>query len=72
VLFQLGRPIALLTRAAEAVEAGRFEPPLLQSYAERQDEIGRLTQSLVDMAAAIEAREADLRRQVEDLGEKET
>jgi nitrogen fixation/metabolism regulation signal transduction histidine kinase len=67
LFFQLGRPIARLTQAAEAVEAGTFEPDLLQKYTERQDEIGRLAQTFIQMADGIAAREAELEREVEEL-----
>ncbi|MBN1147149.1 MAG: HAMP domain-containing protein [Anaerolineales bacterium] len=60
-------PVARLTGAAAAVEAGNYESESLESVAGRQDELGRLARVFTRMARQVQAREQQLRQQVEAL-----
>jgi len=60
-------PVASLTDAAAAVEAGNYAAESLAGVAERQDELGRLARVFTRMARQVQAREQQLRQQVEAL-----
>jgi HAMP domain-containing protein len=60
-------PVARLTAAAGAVEAGKYDAERLAGVAGRQDELGRLARVFTRMARQVEAREQQLRQQVESL-----
>jgi signal transduction histidine kinase/CheY-like chemotaxis protein len=51
------KPVSSLTRAAEELEAGRFNKELLDESAKRQDELGNLAKTFQKMAREIESRE---------------
>jgi nitrogen fixation/metabolism regulation signal transduction histidine kinase len=60
-------PVERITRAAKDVENGNFNPDVLDSVLERQDELGKLAQIFTSMAIEVQSREQRLRRQVEAL-----
>jgi two-component system, cell cycle response regulator len=62
-LEQVGHVI----HAAEAVEAGTFEPGSLSGVASRDDALGNLARVFSRMAEEVRAREERLRRQVQEL-----
>jgi nitrate/nitrite-specific signal transduction histidine kinase len=53
--------------AAGALEEDRFLASSLDGVAARPDALGRLARTFVRMASEVQAREARLRRQVEEL-----
>jgi HAMP domain-containing protein len=61
------QPVARLTAAAAAVEAGAFEPETLGSVVERQDELGQLARVFQRMAQEVHAREERLQQEVQAL-----
>ena len=60
-------PVARLTAAAAAVEAGEFEPASLADVARRGDELGQLARVFRRMAREVYAREQRLKQQVQEL-----
>jgi HAMP domain-containing protein len=60
-------PVTALTDAAAAVEAGAFDPQELTPVAERKDELGRLARLFQRMAHEVQAREEQLRQQLQRL-----
>ena len=60
-------PVTALTDAAVAVEAGAFDPQELTPVAERKDELGHLARLFQRMAREVQAREEQLRQQVQRL-----
>ncbi len=67
---QVNRPVQQLTAAVAAIETGQFDPATLQKLTGRQEEIGQLSRAVVDMAAAIQAREQTLQQQADDIRAK--
>jgi HAMP domain-containing protein len=72
VSFLLSRaitnPIMVLTKAAQSVERGeRFEPESIANLTEARDELARLAKVFSQMAIEVQAREEQLKRQVEEL-----
>lgn len=61
------RAVADLTRAAEGVEQGRFDPGVLTPVAARADALGTLARVFEHMAREVQAREAQLRQEVQRL-----
>ena len=61
------RAVADLTRAAEAVEKGAFEAQVLAPIAARSDALGTLARVFDKMAREVQARERQLREEVERL-----
>jgi CheY-like chemotaxis protein len=61
------KALAALSAAAGAVEGGKYDATLLQPVADRPDELGRLARIFQKMAAEVQAREAQLRQEVERL-----
>jgi len=61
------RAVADLTRAAEAVETGAFAPALLAPVAARTDALGTLARVFDKMAREVQARETQLRQEVQRL-----
>jgi CheY-like chemotaxis protein len=59
--------VALVTDAAAAVESGHFAPGTLVPVAARADGLGQLARTFQRMAQEVEAREARLRAQVQEL-----
>jgi hypothetical protein len=53
-------PIAQLTTAIAAVEAGKFDPDILADVIERTDDLGRLARALESMARIVSARDRRL------------
>jgi signal transduction histidine kinase len=72
VSFLLSRaitnPIMALTKAAQSIERGeRFEPESITSLTRARDELARLAKVFSEMAIEVQAREEQLKRQVEEL-----
>jgi two-component system, cell cycle response regulator len=61
------RAVASLTRAAGAIEQGRFDPAELTAVGDRTDELGTLARVFARMAAEVVSRERQLRQEVERL-----
>ncbi len=61
------RQVHRLTCAAEAVEAGTFDPGSLGEVADRPDALGHLARVFQSMAREVYAREQRLRQQVQAL-----
>lgn len=61
------REVAVLTAAAQAVEAGSYSPELLGEVASRTDPLGQLARVFQHMAAEMIARERRLHRTVQEL-----
>lgn len=61
------RPVAQLTAAAAAIEAGTAVPPTLTAIAARADELGQFARVFERMAREVYAREARLQEQVQTL-----
>ncbi len=61
------RNVAVVTDAAAAVEAGRFEFPELREVAERTDALGQLARMFEKMVKEVQEREAKLKEQVQQL-----
>lgn len=59
--------LAVLTKAAESVEAGRFNPDDLSPVANRADELGQLARVFLRMADEVAVRERALRDEVNRL-----
>jgi methyl-accepting chemotaxis protein len=53
---QMARPLASLIEATTALEAGSFEPSMVNDLCERRDEIGRIARSLIETASEQAAR----------------
>jgi methyl-accepting chemotaxis protein len=60
-------PVAQITAAAAAIEAGAFDPEKLSGVAGRADELGQLARVFQRMAREVHAREERLKRQIETL-----
>jgi nitrate/nitrite-specific signal transduction histidine kinase len=61
-------PIMALTQAAQTIERGeRFEPESIASLTRSRDELARLAKVFGEMAIEVQAREEQLKRQVEEL-----
>jgi HAMP domain-containing protein len=60
-------PILQLRRAAAAVETGSYDPELLESVTQRQDELGALGKIFAQMATVLDSREQGLREQMHQL-----
>ena len=63
----LVNPILKLNHAAHQVAEQKFSERELQDLLDRPDEIGELTQTLIEMAEQIDGRERGLRDQVKSL-----
>lgn len=61
------KAVALLTKAAGALERGQFDPDELTPVADRTDELGTLARVFVRMASEVASREKQLRQEVERL-----
>ena len=61
------RAVAALTRAAAAVETGDFDAALLAPVADRADALGTLARVFDKMAREVQARERQLRQEVQRL-----
>jgi CheY-like chemotaxis protein len=61
------RAVADLTRAAETVEKGEFDPALLGPVAGRADALGTLARVFDKMAREVQARENQLRQELQRL-----
>lgn len=61
------RAVAVVTDAAAALEAGQFNPPVLDPVAARLDALGRLARVFRRMAREVKAREEQLHQQVREL-----
>jgi HAMP domain-containing protein len=61
------RPVAALSAAARALQAGQFDPASLEPVGRRADELGQLARVFGHMAEEVAAREARLRRQIDAL-----
>jgi HAMP domain-containing protein len=62
------RPVRKLTGAARAIEHGeRFEPERIANLTRARDELARLAKVFSQMAVEMQAREEQLKRQVEEL-----
>jgi two-component system cell cycle response regulator len=61
------KAVAALTRAAGAIEQGRFDPAELSPVADRDDELGTLARVFFRMASEVASREKQLRQEVERL-----
>lgn len=61
------RAVADLTRAADSVEKGAFDPDVLAPIAARPDALGTLARVFDKMAREVQARERQLRQEVERL-----
>src|SRR5262249_40975254 len=60
-------PVARLTAASAAVEAGKFHSETLAAGVERTDELGRPARGVEKMAREVQARGQRLRQQVQQL-----
>jgi CRP-like cAMP-binding protein len=58
---------ARVTAAAQAVEAGIYQPESLDEVAQREDELGQLARVFQRMVRQVYAREQELRKQVAGL-----
>jgi PleD family two-component response regulator len=59
--------VSRVTDAAVALEADAFDPETLDSVASRDDALGQLARVFSRMAVEVQAREARLRQQVQEL-----
>jgi nitrate/nitrite-specific signal transduction histidine kinase len=64
---QMARPLAALIEAATAMEAGTFEPAMVNTLCERRDEIGRIARSLIETSEAQAARQEALLAEATEL-----
>ncbi|MBN2389510.1 MAG: hypothetical protein JXR84_02220 [Anaerolineae bacterium] len=67
---QFNRPSQQLIEAIAAIEARQFDPATLAKLTGRQEEIGQLSRTIVDMAAAIQQREQTLQQQADEIRAK--
>ena len=63
----LAKPIRKLTKAAKAIEEGRFKQQYLAQFADNQDDIGQLVRVFIHMAHHVKVREQKLKQQVVQL-----
>jgi DNA-binding response OmpR family regulator len=61
------RNVARVTDAAAALEKGAFDPAALDEVAARPDHLGQLARMFRRMAREVQAREANLRKEVQAL-----
>lgn len=61
------RQVDAVIAAADAVEAGTYDVSIVEGVARRDDALGRLARVVQAMAREVQAREAALRRRVEEL-----
>lgn len=61
------RNVTLLTEAANAVEAGTFDPVSLEEVAARPDALGLLARMFQHMAKEVYARQQSLKQEVQEL-----
>jgi signal transduction histidine kinase/CheY-like chemotaxis protein len=57
IVRRVMNPVSSLTKAAEELEAGRFNRQMLDEASERQDELGNLSRTFQKMAREIASRE---------------
>jgi nitrogen fixation/metabolism regulation signal transduction histidine kinase len=62
-------PAALLSQAARAAGDGRFSPGILVPITQVPDEVGKLAKAFIEMDAAVQAQEAALREEIEQVRE---
>jgi HAMP domain-containing protein len=68
IAFAITNPLRHITQAAQTLESGeKFEEEDLQSVTKGTDELAQLARVFSKMAVEIQAREANLKRQVEEL-----
>ncbi len=60
-------PAARLSQAARALQENRFSPDMLASLARSPDEIGQLGRAFLQLAAALEAEEAAIQAQIDEI-----
>lgn len=63
----LTKPVAQLTAAAAAVETSTFDASSVEDVTKRGDDLGQLARVFQRMAREVQAREARLRAQVQEL-----
>lgn len=63
----IAKPIKAISDAAEAIESGNFSMVALNETAKRTDELGMLAQVFQTMAKEVQAREQNLKRQLQAL-----
>ena len=61
------KDVTEVTEAAATIEAGNFSAASLDDVAKREDELGRLARVVQRMAIEVQARERQLRHQIEQL-----
>jgi DNA repair ATPase RecN len=59
--------VSQLTAAAHAVEDGTYEPGLVAEVTQRADALGQLARTFQRMADEVQARERQLRSQIQEL-----
>jgi methyl-accepting chemotaxis protein len=64
---QMARPLASLIEATAALEAGTFDPLMVNNLCERRDEIGRIARSLIETASEQAARRDALLAEATEL-----
>jgi len=65
--FAYLRQVALITAAAQDLEAGIYAPESIDEVARRGDALGRLARVFQNMAREVHAREVQLQRQLHEL-----
>ncbi|MEM6434778.1 MAG: HAMP domain-containing protein [Cyanobacteria bacterium P01_D01_bin.115] len=63
----IAKPIKVISDAAEAIESGNFAMVALDETAKRSDELGKLSRVFQTMAKEVQAREQNLKRQLQAL-----
>jgi CRP-like cAMP-binding protein len=65
--YEYIRQVGLLTDAAHAVEGGDYQPGMVDEVAGRADALGQLARTFQRMADEVQARERQLRDQIQEL-----
>lgn len=65
--YQYMRQFSRVMAAAAAVEAGQYEPQMLDEVAQRSDQLGQLARVFQGMVREVDAREQRLKQQVAQL-----
>jgi CRP/FNR family transcriptional regulator, cyclic AMP receptor protein len=65
--FEYMQQMARITSAAASLEAGTYDPRMLETVSLRSDELGQLARVFARMADEVRAREARLKQEVHEL-----
>lgn len=70
IYLQINLPVEQLARAANDLQAGKFQPAELEKLAKRTDEIGIMAREFITMAISVEQRTMKLQQEADEIRAK--